>query len=264
MTDDYDDDLIVDDSQFDEDPVETHEEPEPPEHEETPEEPKAEKKPTRFDKRIGELTWKAKTAEETAQALAEQNEALKQQLLDAQSKLNEASSAQNTEKVKKLRQEKIDALQIEDFDRVSEIDDELLEVKLAERARPVQPAPKPVQQPVQDNRTRAQIDWETRNEAVVKDPQKAEKANKILQRLVQEAGIAPDDPKLWTLLDRNMNRTKPPAPAGNGQSGEASNNSQVAGLTREDLETIKSLGYDPKNPVFQKEFLRAKRAAANG
>jgi hypothetical protein len=319
MTDDYDDDLIVDDSQYDDDtggvetqePKELQEPTDQIEQDVEASEAKPEKKPSRYEKRVLELKGKNKYAEAQVKELAEQNEALRQQLLNAQAKLNETSAAQNAERVKKLRQEKVDALHIEDFDRVAEIDDELVDIRLETRQNPVYQAPTPkaadltTPSPV-DNRTEDQIDYENSHSDLLKDPVQIErvnttlrglvnsgvaphdpqlwtlleyetkyqgrlnstatmqKAKRIVERLVNEAGIDYKDPKILTLLDRNMNRTKPPAPVGNGAGGDTREGTNVTGLTRADLEQMKALGYDPKNKVFQDQFLRAKRAAANG
>jgi hypothetical protein len=268
MTEDYDDDLILDEGQYDEDTGSTEDKQEVEQQEDHSEsEVKHEKKPSRFEKRVGELTWKAKTAEEKAQALAAQNEELQKRIQEYETKLHEVDSEQTTEKIKQLKQAKIEALEIGDNEKVAELDDEILDLRLASKNKPVQQERKQeqvLQQQQVDVRTQAQIEWEASHPDVLSDRKKSEKANRILQRLVQEAGIAPDDPKLWTLLDRNMNRTKPPAPAGNGTGSETGDNTSVAGLTRADFEHMKQLGYDPKNKVFQAQYLRAKRNAANG
>jgi hypothetical protein len=276
MSDQYDDDLIVDDSddveeiEIGDEGVETEEA--------TGEEPGkkdavVEKKQTRHDKRINTLTWEKKTAQENearaieqAEAFKRQSEELLQRVIDAEKKLGEANQSQSSEKARLLKIEKAEALEIGDYNRVAEVDDELMEIKIQSRQQPTKEperiaAPEP-SRPKQENRTDAQIAWEKNNQSIVNDAEKSAKVNRILERLVNEAGIPPDDPRLWALVDKNLNRTKPPSQAGNGMGGS---NGASQGLTRDDFEHIKALGYDPKNKATQERYLNAKiRALEHG
>jgi len=219
-------------------------------------EQQAEKKPTRAEKRINELTWKAKSAEERA-AIAEQTAS------ELAKRLAEINEAKNTEQVAALRAEKKEALEIGDYDRVTEIDDALMDARLNSQRQPVQqqPVQQQVQQPTQPEIPPAQAAWMARNQDIINDPDKVAKTDRIIKQL-HDNGFR--DEALWKQLDKNIHRVRPPAQAGNGVGSSEVGNNSTQGLTRADIEHIKELGYDYKDKSVQQNYLKSKRSAANG
>jgi plasmid maintenance system killer protein len=243
---DYDDDLddldlsvdSSDEDQYDND--DTVIDAAEPEHQ-------AEKKPTRAEKRINELTWKAKSAEERAE-IAEQtaNELAR--------RLAEINEAKSSETLQALEAEKVEALEIGDHSRVVEIDRDLMQAYRGENKPPIQ---QPVaQQPAQPEVAPEQAAWMARNQDILGDPDKVAKTDRIIQHWHNNA--------LWKQLDKNIHRVRPPAQAGNGVGGSDSGNGSTQGLNRADIEHIKELGYDYKDKAVQQTYLKSKRSAANG
>lgn len=257
--DDYDDDLIIDENINDDTDVvgQYDTDSDIAVVDEIPEKT-VDKKLTRAEKRINELTWKAKTAEERAIAAEQAAQELAR-------RLSAAEQDKSSQTISSLKAAKIEALESADYERVAEIDEQLVELRYGRNRQDVQPSPQPEQQsqPKQPQKTTAQSDWEARNQDVLNDPGKIERANRILKTLVEQHHIPADDPKLWGLLEKNMNRTRAPAQAGNGV-GDYSGGSSTQGLTRADLDHIKELGYDYKDKKVQETYLKSKRSAGNG
>jgi len=202
-----------------------------------------EKKPTRFDKRINELTWKAKTANERAE-IAEQTAS------ELAKRLAEINEAKSTEQLAKLEAEKEEAFEIGDHKRVVEIDRELMKAYRGEQKPPVQ---QPVQQPSQPEIPPEQSAWMDKNQDIINDPEKVAKADRIIKQL-HDNGFRGE--ALWKQLDKNIHRVRPPAQAGNGV-GSGVVGGGVA-LTGDDLRHIKQLGGDPKNKEHQARYLKEK------
>jgi len=212
------------------------------------------KKPTRAEKRINELTWKAKTVEEQLAAERATNAELARRLA-------EINEAKNTEQVAALRAEKKEALEIGDYDRVTEIDDALMDARLNSQRQPAQQVQQPVaQQPAQPEIPPAQAAWMAKNQDILSDPDKVAKTDRIIKQL-HDNGFR--DEALWKQLDKNIHRVRPPSQAGNGV-GSGDGNISTQGLTRADMEHIKELGYDYKDKAVQQNYLKSKRSAANG
>jgi len=219
-------------------------------------EQQSEKKPTRFDKRINELTWKAKSAEEQLAVERAANAELAKRIA-------EINEAKNTEQLAALRAEKKEALEIGDYDRVTEIDDALMDARLNSQRQPdqQQSVQQPVQQPAQPEIPPAQAAWMARNHDIINDPDKVAKTDRIIKQL-HDNGFR--DEALWKQLDKNIHRVRPPAQAGNGVGSSEVGNNSTQGLTRADIEHIKELGYDYKDKAVQQNYLKSKRSAANG
>ena len=207
-------------------------------------------KVTRFDKRINELTWKAKTAEEKAAAAEARAEA-------AEAAAAELAKTSTTERIAVLKNARIDALKAGDHELLNEIDDRLMDLKLVEKTQTVR---KPVErvEPQEPEKTAAQIAYESKNsDWIGKDKERIEKANRIIERLVSEKGIAPKDPILWELLDRNINRQK--QPSGERSAGTSTETRSGSGLTRDDMNMMKEWGLDPTNKAHQDNWLQSKQ-----
>lgn len=218
-------------------------------------EKQAEKKPTRYEKRIDQLTWEKKTAEEQLATERATNAELARRLA-------EINEAKNTEQVAALRAEKKEALEIGDYDRVTEIDDALMDARLNSQRQPVQqqPTQQQVRQPAQPEIPPAQAAWMAKNQDILSDPDKVAKTDRIIKQL-HDNGFR--DEALWKQLDKNIHRVRPPTQAGNGV-GSGDGNISTQGLTRADMEHIKELGYDYKDKAVQQNYLKSKRSAANG
>lgn len=212
----------------------------------TPEKPKV----TRFDKRINELTWKAKTAEEKAAAAEARAEA-------AEAAAAELAKTSTTERIAVLKNARIDALKAGDHELLNEIDDRLMDLKLVEKTQTVR---KPVEkvEPQELEKTAAQIEYERSNaDWIGKDKERTEKANRIIDRLVSEKGIDPSDPILWKLLDKNINRQK--QPSSERSAGTSTETRSGSGLTRDDMNMMKEWGLDPTNKAHQDNWLQSKQ-----
>jgi len=212
---------------------------------ETTEKPKV----TRFDKRINELTWKAKSAEEKAAAAEARAEA-------AELAAAELTKTSTTERIAVLRNARIDALKAGDHELLNEIDDRLMDLKLVEKTQAVRKTVEKVEQK-EPEKTAAQVEYEQNNaDWIGKDVERTAKANRIIDRLVSEKGIDPSDPVLWKLLDKNINRQKQPT----GERGTgAATDTQSGALTRDDMNMMKEWGLNPTNKAHQEQWLQSKQ-----
>lgn len=211
------------------------------------------KKPSRAEKRINELTWKAKTAEERA-ALLEQELA---ELRQAQA---EASKAKTSERLEELKKQYAEALEYGDNEKAAELNEEMLDIKLELREQgkktPQQPQQEAQPQPQQPlpQKTEAQLQFEQQNaDWIDKDPERTQKANVILQKL-HKHGYRADDPRMWKLLEVNLNKQARPS----AETGGQITREQAGRLTQQDIQEMKSWNLDPTNKVHQEQWLKAK------
>lgn len=243
MSNQYDDDLII---ELDDDIEENQETEQDGDIETSAEvEQTQDKKPSRAEKRINELTWKAKTAEERALLL-------EQQLLHLQQQQAEATKAKTSEDLADLKRQYAEALEYGDNEKAAELNEQMLDIKLAlrEQSKTAQPQQ---QQPI-PQKPQAMLEFEQQNaDWIDRDPERTQKANVILNRLY-EHGYKPDDPKTYKLLEANLNRKARPV----AETGGQVTTGQAGRLTPQDIQEMKSWNLDPNNKVHQEQWLKAK------
>jgi len=242
----------------------------------------------RVQKRLDKLVYernverelRAKEAQEFKQeqaALRAEQEAFKAEIEELKShrqkEVEEQSNQELEQKRKDLIQRKKDALEIGDYDEVTTIDDDLMEIKLQLRQPKPEPVPKQtpqvqVQQPVNvpeyveppvANIPEAQANWEANNQWVYDANHKArlDKANKIFEELKADGWDA-DDPDTFVQLDKKLKRETPP-PAGAPDRGQVIGTNSKTGFTTDDRKKMSDWGLDPDNPLHRKEWIKNRK-----
>lgn len=244
------------------------------EPERTDAEQKPDRKPSRFDKRINQLTYRAKLAEEQAQAALRADEENKRliaaqaaKLAEFESRFTVADSSAIDSKLADLKKQKWQAVEDMDYDKADALDEEIYELRTKKTAQPERKAepqqPVHQQQVQQLQKLKPQLDYEAENSDWIMpdgenyDPAKVERANKIAARLFQN-GIKPDSPKFWKLVDANLNKQGRGVPS--GETGGATGGGKSGGkLTNAEKQTLRNWGGNPDNPADVAEFLKYRK-----
>lgn len=250
MSNQYDDDLII---ELDDDIEENQETEQDSDIEASADTEQPAKKPSRAEKRINELTWKAKTAEERAALL-------EQRLMQLEQERAEISKTKTSEELAELKKQYAEALEYGDNEKAAELNERMLDIKLELREQskktPQQPQQETQQPQPQQYKTDAQLQFEQQNaDWIDKDPERTQKANVILQKLY-EHGYRADDPRMWKLLEVNLNKQARPSAETGGQVTTV----QAGRLTPQDIQEMKSWNLDPNNKAHQEQWLKAKKA----
>jgi len=236
----------------------------------------------RVQKRLDKLVYernvereaRAKDAEELAAFRTEQAELKAQieELRQYRKKEAEDQSIQELEsKRKALLQRKKEALEINEYDEVVEIDDELMELKIQSRQQKPEPVvqkqtppPTPPATPEQEpapvaNTPQAQQNWETNNAWIfdVNQKPRLEKANKIFRELLDD-GYDLDDPDTYVQLDKKLKRETPP-PAGAPDRGQVVGSNSKTAFTAEDKKRMAAWGLDPNDPRQRQEWIKNRK-----
>ena len=217
----------------------------------------------RVQKRIDKLTYERNIGNERIQRLESEVEELKQH--NQQKQVAQTEQEIDAQR-KDLIQQKKDALEIGDYDRVIELDEQLVDLKL--KTQPTQSERQPSQSTQQTQRPQqaeqpppqpqAMADWEAKNAWVYDQAQKArlDKANGILAELFQ-AGYTADDPDTYEELDRKLKRIVPP-PTGAPDRGQITGGSKDTAFTAKDKQMMRDWGLDPENPKHRSEWIKNK------
>lgn len=248
---DNDIDLSLDDEE-----LETPELPEP-----EPDEEDDQDYSKKVNKRIGKIV--AQRNRERDQRLAEQSrrEAIEQENMELRQALQQQRETTDQSTLEQLRKQKKDALEIDDYDAIVDIDEKIMDHKT--RQAPVfEPQPEPQPQPVAEVPEALQS-WQQDNQWVF-DPNhpKTVKANALYAKLL-DSGFEPDDPDTFKELDKKLKREVPP-PTPSPDRGQVT---AIGGtqFTVEDKRLMPEFGLDPDNKEHRRQWaISKKQAAANG
>jgi hypothetical protein len=216
------------------------------------EEPEAEDDDTDYSKkvqkRIGKVVQQRNVYRDRTEKAESENEQLR-------AKLAEFDSSSAKAELAVLRQQKIDALEVGDYEAYADIDDKLADIK----AKPVYQAPE--QQEYQEPIAQQLVDWQQKNKWIFdSDNPRTKKANDIFFSLLDE-GYEKDDPELYKIVDRKLRREVPP-PAGLPDRGQVSVSS--SNFTSQDKTLMAEFGLDPSNKAHRTQWAISKKAANNG
>lgn len=277
--DEYDDVGLQDIEQ----PLEIEEEP----IEEPAEEP-APKKETRLDKRINELTWKAKSAEEQRAAEAALRQEAEERAKAAEERLAELTRAAQESSNQQLKQREAELLSARtraeedgDLSAITKITDDLMDVRFQLREKPVEakrPEPEKVdgealrrqEQPVEMHPAARQ--WVEKNQWISRpeNSRLLEIALEIEADLMHSEGYIPgpalyreltaklkDHDEFSSVFKKNSqpsapNHIAPPA------TSSGSERSKPGSLTPYDIQAIRMVGLDPNNPRARAAYLKNK------
>ena len=201
----------------------------------------------KVQKRIGKVVQQRNIYRDRTEKAESENEQLRAKLadLDSVSKKSELAA---------LRQQKIDALEVGDYEAYADIDDKLADIK----AKPVYQAPQE-QQAEQEPIAQQLIDWQQKNKWIFdSDNPRAKKANEIFFSLLDE-GYEKDDPELYKIVDQKIRREAPPS-AGLPDRGQVSS-AGSASFTQQDKTLMAEFGLDPNNKAHRTQWAIAKKAA---
>jgi hypothetical protein len=195
--------------------------------------------------------------ERDARAAAEaENARLRQELEEHRKSIAEKEIAD-------LKQQKLDALAIEDHQAVVDIDEKIMDHKTRQNAAPTRSEPTQQQQTVKQSDALAE--WQSRNKWVFEDTNpKTLKANQIYNKLL-ERGFDPDDPDTYAEIDKRMAREVPMPSGGRPDRGETSASSGgVVPFTPEDKALMVEFGLDPSNKAHRTQWAKSKKEAERG
>lgn len=198
----------------------------------------------KVQKRIGKVVKQRNIARERAEELARQNAELLEMLREGHKEMAEIS-------LKKLREEKVEAASIDDWEKVAEIDERIIEAKSSQ--------PQPRQEQKAEELPKALTDWQVRNRWVFEpENPKTIKANKIYAELVND-GFDPEDAETFEEIDKRMVTDRPPPsqPPDRGGAVGAANSE----FTAQDKAMMAEFGLDPTNKDHRIEWAKSKKAA---
>lgn len=213
----------------------------------------------KVQKRIDKLVAERNIERQRAQELQERLERIENRFAEADNAYEQRTIS---DRIAALRRQKVEAMEIGEFDRVADIDDEIMELRTMPR-----PAQQQRQQPVQQQAPElpeAQQAWLAENDWFY-NPAKAqlkEKASQAYLKLVQEEGFDPNEPETYAELDKRLNvkRTQAaPPPAGVNRGGATNSGNTGAKFTAEDARFMRDWGLDPNDATARAEFLKQKR-----
>jgi len=212
----------------------------------------------KVQKRIDKLVAERNIERQRAQELQDRLERIEHRFAESDAYYERANQE---DKVKQLRKAKIEAMEMGEFDRVADIDDEIMELRT--KPKPVQQRQQTVPQQQAPELPEAQQAWLAENDWFY-NPHKAalkEKANQTYLKLVEE-GFDPEDSETYAELDKRLNvkRTQAAPPPAGVNRGSATTSSGNAGkFTADDARFMRDWGLDPNDPQARAEFLKQKR-----
>jgi hypothetical protein len=260
-------------------------------------------KQTRFDKRINQLTREKKEAQEAAEAARIAQAAKDKELESLRAELAATQKTRVESDIALLETAMTQALAAGDFGKVSAITAKMAEISAS---KPVDVPKRTIEEPAQQQQPAAQSlpaindlqrEYMERNDWIDVDVDKTQKADGILSQLYN-AGYKTDDPKMWVLLDVNLetedklfdkgltkqadailtrlnqagfsnddpkikdllkkNLKKMTAQPSPATGGSVSGKPSNNRITDTDKETMKQYNLNPDNPIHVEEWLKAK------
>lgn len=259
-------------------------------------------KQTRFDKRINQLTREKKEAQEAAAAARLAQEQKDKELEDLRAQLAETQKTRVESDIALLQTAMTQALAAGDFAKVSNITAKMAEISAV---KPIDIPKRTIDEPItQQQPVHQELDipelqreyMERNADWVEVDAEKTQKADGILAQL-HSAGYKTNDPKMWVLLDVNLETEDKLFDKGLtkqadailtrlNQAGFSNDNPKIKDLLKANLkkmtsqpspatgavsgkqsnnrisdadkETMKQYNLNPDNPVHVEEWLKAK------
>lgn len=217
-------------------------------------------------KRIDKLTYQKNIALERTAKLEHENKEIRQRLDEIAKAQQEDFASRNKYTQDQQRQDllarKKEALEMADFDLVTQIDDELFDLKLKQQT---------IQQPRQEQAPReaepssqqayvpeAMKAWEANNSWIYDQANpKAQVARKLFADMVQKEGFDFEDQDTFNELDKRLRRQPPPS-SGGPDRGQVVNANKGVNFTSEDRQKMRDWNLDPDNPAHRAEWLKNK------
>jgi len=297
--DQYDDDLII---TLDDDTESSDEQTSADSETQASEQQKQEQvKQTRFDKRINQLTREKKEAQEAAAAARIAQAAKDKELESLRAELAATHKTRVESDIALLETAMTQALAAGDFGKVSAITAKMAEISAT---RPTEVQKRTIEEPAQQQPAAQplpeindlQREYMERNDWIDVDVDKTQKADGILSQLYN-AGYKTDDPKMWVLLDVNLEtedrlfdkgltkqadailtrlnqagfsnddpkikdllkkNLKKMTAQPSPATGAVSGKTSNNRITDTDKETMKQYNLNPDNPIHVEEWLKAK------
>ena len=271
-----------------EDEQEQKTEPEPPAPVQTDDEYDRKEYSKRVNKRIDKLTYERNIERERVAALEATVAELKK---NHDEKVQRQTNQELEQERKELIQKKKDALEIEDYDEIVKIDDQLMDLKVREKLSPVQQFAQTTQnapeKEIIPDRPQALMSWESQNPWVYDAQYKPylDKANEILNELT-DYGYDLSEQETFDELDKRLQRltqaqeqkqtkqiinepdpnpkpnTKPrvtPPPTGGVERGEITGGSDQSTFTKQDRRMMQEWGLNPDNARERAAWIKNKQ-----
>ena len=236
----------------------------------------------RVNKRIDKLTYERNIERERVAALEATVAELKK---NHDEKIQSQTHQELEQERNDLIKRKKDALEIEDYDEIVKIDDQLMDLKVREKLPPVQQSTQS-KEPEVDARPQALTAWEAQNPWVYDAQYKPylDKANEILDELTGY-GYDLSEQETFDELDKRLQRlaqvqetqtkqaiddpetkqkpnTKPrvtPPPTGGVERGEITGGSDQSTFTKQDRRMMQEWGLNPDNARERAAWIKNKQ-----
>lgn len=219
----------------------------------------------KVQKRIDKLVYERKLEQELRQ---KETRELMARIAELEGRTLQQEHEKQTSELSNQRQalfeQRKEALEIGDYDKVNELDDKLMDLKIAmtKTAGQKQPAPKQQsQQPPVNSETeipKAQAVWEQNNPWVFDSSQKSrlEKAQSVFNELLKN-GYSASDPETFDILDSRLKRQSPPS-APVDRSGIVGDVNGKESFSADDKTLMRKWGLDPDNADHRKQWIKNK------
>jgi len=227
--------------------------------EDKPVEPEKESYSKKVQKRIDKLAYERNVAREEAASLAAR-------LSELEKHKSETDNASLEQKRQEILRQKTEAFEEGDFEKAALLDDELLDIKVAQRTRPqpVQQQPEPV---VTNEKPAAIASWEEKNKWIFEQSPKAEFAKKAYVDLLN-SGFDANDPDTLAELDnivsqkfKPQRRETPPSP-GAVDRGQVIGDDEKQGFSSRDKSDMEDFGLNPNDPKQRAMWIKNKRSVS--
>lgn len=215
----------------------------------------------KVQKRIDKLVYERNVEREEKARLAAEAAQLRAELDKYAQKDNESLA----ERQKELAKQKVAALEEGDYERVAEIDDEVMDIKVRLNS-PSQQAPQPVPQQQQTTQAPSHVAaWEQKNQWIFENSPKAQFAKQKFNELVQQ-GYDYNDPdtlaELENILSKQFKREVPPSPGVVDRGYTVGNDDSNTGFSSRDKSDMEDFGLNPNDPKHRAMWVKNKRASA--
>jgi hypothetical protein len=228
--------------------------------EETPKERSAREHRETAQQRINKVIAERNIERDARLRLERENAELRQQQQEREHEYDKSTLEQ-------LREKKLEALALDDFQAIVDIDEKIMELK----ARPTTtyvtgPATPPAadtgNEPEPPYIPEAMDAWQQKNAWIFEDNNpRTVKAKRLYNKLLDD-GFDPEDTDTFAELDKQLKRQIPP-PSNSPDRGQATPTGTIQ-FTNEDKKLMIEVGMNPNEPDHRKRWLQSKKEVANG
>jgi hypothetical protein len=196
----------------------------------------------------------------------EQRQKLEAELNELRTSQHQQTTEALSERQKELAKEKVSAMEEGDYERVAQIDDEAMDIKVRlnspRQQAQIQP-PQTTQQATEQTPIHVK-EWEQNNQWIFDKSQKAQFAKQKFNELIQQ-GYDYNDPdtlaELDSIVSRQFKREMPPSPGVVDRGYTVGNDDSNIGFSSRDKSDMEDFGLNPNDPKHRAMWVKNKRSA---